>query len=490
MSALQGWGDREHLRICTGCLRARQPELAESRVVSFSAGVARVDITPPLGLPLGVWEARSVLAEGSREPLVAQALVVSDGDRSAAIVATDLIVISAGLATNVRERASRLTGIPAEAISVHASHNHSAPRIIEGSAVRRQHRHSRIRALRRGARRPARRGRVRRLAAARAGRRSAPALRTPPVSRRTGASGGARSMIRSRSIRVDRANGEPLAAIVSMAVHAVSVGGVSTSWDADFIAPLRDRFEAGVPGVECMFLQGCAGDIAPFDWWFGNANAVPHGYETAARLGRGIAEAALELFPSLATSSDARVDRVVSAARAAPPPFPLQPGGAPLEPRRARGRARSGAAGGVGAGGTHDDLRPDVPAELPATRTPDLSRHGRARRSAGRGGDRRDRRRRHGDRHQSVRALQPGRRADQGGEPVPHDAGRLVRQRPRCATSPRAATSTSSKASPLDDILDQDRYRFAYGITNSNLERGEVDRVIDESVALLNRLHR
>src|SRR5262249_56456604 len=90
-------------------------------------GSAGAPTPPPLGVPVGCWAARRALAQGSMEPLIAQAVVLSDGERTVAIVATDLVFVGAELAATVREHVTALTGVPAGAISVHASPNHSAP---------------------------------------------------------------------------------------------------------------------------------------------------------------------------------------------------------------------------------------------------------------------------------------------------------------------------------------------------------------------------
>jgi neutral ceramidase len=91
----------------------------------LSAGAFKVDITPPVGLPLAGFGGRT--STGIHDPVYARALVLSNGQVTVAVLAVDLIAVTDELAGEVARRVSRALPLSEDRVMVAATHTHSGP---------------------------------------------------------------------------------------------------------------------------------------------------------------------------------------------------------------------------------------------------------------------------------------------------------------------------------------------------------------------------
>lgn len=244
----------------------------------LEAGVARVDITPPPGLPMyGYFERikNSRLSTGTLDPLYARVLILEAGQKRLALVTLDLgRTFSQSLFDKLRRAAAQQDGI--SFLIVTASHTHSGPDILdaypgghvpEWETAALQKIENAIGTA------------CSRMAAAKLGVGYSRRKVYIGYNRREVHADGSVTMLWSNPsktptepldstvsvLRVDRADGRPLAILVGYACHPVILGPDNLEYSADYPGAMIKTVEKAFDGKPaCFFLQGAAGDINPY----------------------------------------------------------------------------------------------------------------------------------------------------------------------------------------------------------------------------------
>jgi hypothetical protein len=235
----------------------------------ITAGVARTDITPPIGTPLAGYGARRAApSTGVHDPTEARALIIDAGVEKIALVSVDHLGFDHGMVERIRATASEATHILPDHIFVMSSHTHSGggaymemlpllANVLAGKFDPKIRAHYELRTA----------------------EAIIAANKTLRPARIAIASGEARGISRFRStwppdgpvdpevgvIRIDSVEtGKPMAVLMNFAAHPTVLGPENMTYSADFVGYARDAVERMIGGgVMAIFANGAQGTIAP-----------------------------------------------------------------------------------------------------------------------------------------------------------------------------------------------------------------------------------
>ena len=251
------------------------PVLLPGPAFGWKAGLAAIDITPPEPVPMGGYASRRAPFEAVGQPIFAKALALEDeGGSRALLITADLLGFTSERSASISRRILESDGLPRERILLNASHTHAGP-LVAGSmlasapeASRRkleeyiEELEGKIAAAGQKALRDLRPARIswgRGVAGFVMNRReftergvilgtnaSGPADRTVPV------------------LRVDGADGSPRAVVFGAGSHCTTLTGRNMLLGGDYAGYAQQFLEERFPGMQAMFLTGCAGDANPY----------------------------------------------------------------------------------------------------------------------------------------------------------------------------------------------------------------------------------
>lgn len=220
----------------------------------MKVGIARTDITPPIGVRLSGFAGRDWRSNGVRDELQSTALWIGDGATTAGVITLDTIGLSIADDAALRRVAGRRAGVAPDHILVACSHTHAGAATM-GIRATGDKEVSWTRTVIERAADTLAEARAAATETTRMGIGEAPC--DASVNRRS-ADG-----FRDPACRVLTLGSEaPVAALFHYAMHPVSLGHADRRLSADWVATARARIEDHL-GCPVLFLQGCCGDINP-----------------------------------------------------------------------------------------------------------------------------------------------------------------------------------------------------------------------------------
>jgi len=276
---------------------------------TLKAGVARIDITPPIGFRMQGAMRRVEPSIGIESPLLATVLVLTDDGNKVVIFDCDLIGFDLPLAKEIREAVGKRVGTPANHVIVGCTHTHNGPctaRGILGGVHDVGGKPEEIAALD---------AYISNLKAQLAGLASTADAHSKPA--RVGGGRGEAAVAINREeltddgrilvgrnpqgitdhkvevLRIDDIDGKPLAVITNYPAHPVVMGYHTYLLSADYPGVVR-RIVEGATGATCLFLTGAAGNQAALSF-------LQSDWGEQERMGGQIAGAAVRAFFEIET---------------------------------------------------------------------------------------------------------------------------------------------------------------------------------------------
>ena len=272
---------------------------------TLQAGFGRVNVNSMMGIRLrGNGLIRP--ADGILDDLEINALAVSDGEKTAIMIALDSCAMEWECAKEFKRSISEATKLPQEAIYLHAVHTHTAPFLRKNTSdplekeyfqfVSRKMADVSLLAL--ADMKPSKMGYnvgtapelafVRRFLMKDGTTKTNPKINDPNVLRPIG-----KADHRVGVLRFDREGKESIV-LVNYGNHPDVIGGCKLS--ADWPGALRREVERIIPKTKCVFFNGALGDVNHincFPWLKGeermSESAFGHGYAYSQYIGRALA---------------------------------------------------------------------------------------------------------------------------------------------------------------------------------------------------------